>query len=107
MAKRHTAAKKTAKKKTARKSPKKTAKKPARAKSAKRPKASKRKRSPPDPRALTIAQTARMLNIPAPTIRAHLKAGAPAGPDTRINLVHYAAWLNARIAWGASGDADG
>ena len=47
-----------------------------------------------NPAALTVAQLARMLGVPEETIRRHLAAGAPATADGRINLVHYAAWLN-------------
>ena len=35
-----------------------------------------------------------MLAVPAEKVRDHVAAGAPAGPDGTINLVHYAAWLN-------------
>ena len=49
---------------------------------------------PADPRALTAAQAARLLQVPAKTIRDHLAAGAPADSDGRLNLIAYAAWLN-------------
>ena len=51
-----------------------------------------------NPAALTIAQLARMLAVPEETIRRHLAAGAPASADGRVNLVHYAAWLNKELA---------
>ena len=47
-----------------------------------------------NPAALTVEQLARMLAVPAEKVRDHVAAGAPAGPDGTINLVHYAAWLN-------------
>ncbi len=47
-----------------------------------------------DPAALTAAQLARLLGVQEDTIRRHVAAGAPASVDGRMNLVHYAAWLN-------------
>lgn len=52
----------------------------------------------PDPGALTPAEAARILRVPPETIAKHLEAGAPAGPEGRINLVHYAAWLVQQLA---------
>ena len=43
-------------------------------------------------------ELARLLNVPADVIRRHLAAGAPAGPDGTVNAIHYAAWLNRRLA---------
>jgi len=51
-----------------------------------------------NPAALTAAQLARLLGVPEETIRRHVAAGAPAGADGRMNLVHYAAWLNKELA---------
>ena len=51
-----------------------------------------------NPAALTAAQLARMLGVPEETIRRHVAAGAPASADGRMNLVHYAAWLNRELA---------
>jgi len=45
------------------------------------------------PTALTIDQAARMLGVPAGTIRAHVDAGLPTNADGTVNLVAYAAWL--------------
>jgi len=56
-----------------------------------------------NPLAMTVAQAAKVLSgagVGAATeelIRRHMAAGAPAGPDGTINLVHYAAWLNLRM----------
>lgn len=50
-----------------------------------------------DPAALTVAQLARLLGVAEPKVREHLADGAPVGADGRINLVHYAAWLNRRL----------
>ena len=58
-----------------------------------------------DPQAMTVAQAAKVLSavgggrVTEEMIRRHIEAGAPvtAPPDghgVRINLVHYAAWLN-------------
>ena len=58
-----------------------------------------------NPAALSVAQLARMLGVPEQTIRRHLAAGAPASADGRVNLVHYAAWLNRELA--SSGENDG
>ena len=51
-----------------------------------------------NPAALTAAQLARLLGVPEETIRRHVAAGAPASADGRMNLVHYAAWLNKELA---------
>ena len=56
--------------------------------------------NPMDPLALTVAQAARLLSaaggiaVTEDAIRRHIEAGAPTTADGRINLVHYAAWLN-------------
>ena len=53
-----------------------------------------------DPAALTVAQAAKVLSavgngpVTEEMIRRHIAAGAPTTSDGRINLVHYAAWLN-------------
>jgi len=59
-----------------------------------------------NPAALTIAQLSRMLAVPEETIRRHLAAGAPAGTDGRVHLVHYAAWLNKELASWGENDGD-
>ena len=51
-----------------------------------------------NPAALSVAQLARMLAVPEETVRRHLAAGAPASADGRVNLMHYAAWLNRELA---------
>jgi len=51
-----------------------------------------------NPAALTVEQLARMLSVPPGKVREHVAAGAPTGPDGRINLVHFAAWLNRELA---------
>lgn len=54
--------------------------------------------APVNPAAMTVAELARALGIPEATIRRHLAEGAPRQPGPgggdRLNLVHYAAWLN-------------
>ena len=53
-----------------------------------------------DPAALTVAQAAKVLSavgngpVTEDMLRRHIEAGAPTTADGRINLVHYAAWLN-------------
>ena len=59
-----------------------------------------------NPAALTAAQLARMLAVPEETVRRHLAAGAPAGADGSVNLVHYAAWLNKELASLGENDGD-
>ena len=71
-----------------------------------RPKSRKGGRRRPDPAALTPQQTARLLGIPLQTIRSHLQVGAPGAPTGPINLVHYAAWLVARLSARSPGAAD-
>ncbi len=51
-----------------------------------------------NPTALTTAQLARLLGVPEETIRQHVATGAPANAEGRMNLVHYAAWLNRELA---------
>ena len=61
-----------------------------------------------NPAALTAAQLARMLGISEQTVGRHIEAGAPASADGRMNLIHYAAWLNRQLAsLGSLGDDDG
>jgi len=50
-----------------------------------------------DPAALTVEQLARLLVVPAEKIRIHVAAGVPVTAGGRINLVHYAAWLNREL----------
>jgi len=59
-----------------------------------------------NPAALTAAQLARMLGVAEQTIRRHVAAGAPASADGRVNLVHYAAWLNKELASLGENDGD-
>lgn len=56
-----------------------------------------------DPLAMTVPQAAKVLTavgggqVTEEMLRRHIEAGAPATADGRINLVHYAAWLNQRM----------
>ena len=49
---------------------------------------------------MTVAQAAKVLSavgnapVTEEAIRRHIASGAPTTADDRINLVHYAAWLN-------------
>jgi hypothetical protein len=38
---------------------------------------------------------ARMLGLAADAVRRHIDEGAPVNRDGTVNLIHYAAWLNA------------
>ncbi|MBI5725784.1 MAG: hypothetical protein HZA50_17625 [Planctomycetes bacterium] len=57
-----------------------------------------------DPLAMTIAQAAKVLSavgggtVTEELLRRHITEGAPVTSDGRINLVHYAAWLNKEMA---------
>jgi len=44
-----------------------------------------------DPAALSLTDAARLLAVSEETLKKHAEAGAPIGPDGRVNLVHYAA----------------
>jgi hypothetical protein len=44
--------------------------------------------------ALTVEEAARLLSLPVEKVREHVARGLPTDADGRINLVHYAAWLN-------------
>ena len=55
--------------------------------------------APVNPASMSVAELARALGVPEATIRRHLSEGAPrqagrSGSGDRLNLVHYAAWLN-------------
>ena len=50
-----------------------------------------------NPTALTVEDAAKMLALPVAMIRRHIDAGAPLS-NGKINLVHYAAWLNSKDA---------
>lgn len=47
---------------------------------------------------MSVQELAHALGVPEATIRRHLAEGAPNQPaasgEERLNLVHYAAWLN-------------
>jgi len=53
-----------------------------------------------NPAALSVEGAARALGLPVETVRADLAAGAPTNADGTMNLMHYAAWLNGKIADG-------
>jgi hypothetical protein len=46
---------------------------------------------------MTIEEMAKALGLPIDAIRRHVASGAPTSADGRMNLVHYAAWLNTRL----------
>jgi hypothetical protein len=47
-----------------------------------------------NPAGLAVEEAARLLSLPVEKVREHVARGLPTGPDGRINLVQYAAWLN-------------
>ena len=53
-----------------------------------------------NPAALPVEDAARALGLSVETVRADIAAGAPTNADGTMNLVHYAAWLNGKIADG-------
>lgn len=50
---------------------------------------------PLNPAAVGIPQLARLLGVPMDHLRRHVAEGAPTNANGTINLIHYAAWLNA------------
>ena len=50
------------------------------------------------PDAVKVLQAAGSRFVTEDIVRADIRSGAPANPDGTINLVHYAAWLVARLA---------
>ena len=58
-----------------------------------------------NPSALTVEQLARALGVSADVVRRHVAEGAPADFGGRMNLVHYAAWLNSRLTQAAAQQA--
>lgn len=48
-----------------------------------------------NPAAVPIEQLARLLGLPVDHLCRHVAEGAPTNANGSINLVHYAAWLNA------------
>jgi len=48
-----------------------------------------------DPMSMTVPEAAKMLGVSEDVVREHVAAGLPES-EGRINLVHYAAWLNVR-----------
>ena len=50
------------------------------------------------PAALTVADLARLVGLPAEAVGKDVAEGAPRNADGTMNLVHYAAWLNQKAA---------
>jgi len=53
-----------------------------------------------NPAALSVADVTRLLGVPVAVVEKDLAEGAPRAADSTTNLVHYAAWLNGRLADG-------
>ena len=53
-----------------------------------------------NPSALSVADVARLLGLPVEAVEKDIAEGAPRAADGTINLVHYAAWLNGKLADG-------
>jgi len=47
---------------------------------------------------MSITATAKLLRVPAKSIRAHIARGLPLRKGKRIDLIAYAAWLNTEDA---------
>jgi len=58
-----------------------------------------------NPMAMTAEEAAKTLGIPRDWIEEDLVAGAPSNADGTVNLVHYAAWLNAKLKEDGRGEA--
>ena len=52
------------------------------------------------PAALAVEDAARALGLSVDAIRQDIAEGAPTNADGTVNLVHYAAWLNGKLADG-------
>lgn len=50
---------------------------------------------PANPLVMSVAKAAQLLQMEESDLRSDITAGAPVGPNDTINLLHYAAWLNA------------
>lgn len=48
-----------------------------------------------NPASIAPDALARMLGLHADAVRRHIEQGAPISRDGTMNLIHYAAWLNA------------
>ena len=46
-----------------------------------------------DIRSLSVVEAAKLLKVPAKTVRAHIRRGLPL-VDKRIDLIVYGGWLN-------------
>jgi len=53
-----------------------------------------------NPAALAVEDAARALGLSVDAIRQDIAEGAPTNADGTVNLVHYAAWLNGKLADG-------
>ena len=62
--------------------------------------------NPLNPAAVGIDQLARLLGVPMDHLRQHVAQGAPTNANGSINLVHYAAWLNANPGKPVASGAD-
>ncbi len=51
---------------------------------------------PLNPMAMTLDEAAKTLSLPREWLEEDIAAGAPQNADGTLNLVHYAAWLNAQ-----------
>jgi hypothetical protein len=57
--------------------------------------------------AVKVLQAAGARHVSTEKLQADVDAGAPTNPDRTLNLVHYAAWLVARLANGGARPAGG
>ncbi|MCC7409089.1 MAG: hypothetical protein IT442_13560 [Phycisphaeraceae bacterium] len=57
-----------------------------------------------DPAGVPVADLARLLRLSEEAIRRHIDQGAPTNADGTVNFIHYAAWLNQRLAGRTHGD---
>jgi hypothetical protein len=53
-----------------------------------------------NPAALPVEDAARAMGLSLKTVRADIAAGVPTNADGAMDLVHYVAWLNGKVADG-------
>jgi len=57
-----------------------------------------------NPKALSLQEAAKVLDVETEWLEEDIAEGAPTNADGTINLIHYAAWLNADINEGGADD---
>ena len=55
-----------------------------------------------NPKALSLQEAAKVLDVEVEWLEEDIAEGAPTNADGTINLIHYAAWLNANMKEGGA-----